>query len=107
MDDKVSLVISFVCSPNKMWLLNGNNECLDISLDVKKWQYVSKLLKTLPINSEEMSYVRTCKKHKSLINENIAKHFLRFLLQIANPPDVRRQFCKKHSEKEGTNGIKK
>ena len=45
-----------------MWLLNGNNECLDISLDVKKWQYVSKLLKTLPINSEEMSYVRTCKE---------------------------------------------
>ena len=39
--------------------------------------------------------------------ENIAKHSLRFLLRIANPPDVRRQFCKKHSEKEGTNGIKK
>ena len=47
------------------------------------------------------------RKNKSLINENIAKHFLRFLLQIANPPDVRRQFCKKHSQKEGTNGIKK
>ena len=73
----------------------------------KKVAISVKTLKNIAYKFKGNVLRKNLQKHKSLINENIAKYFLRFLLQIANPPDVRRQFCKKHSEKEGTNGIKK